>query len=101
MVPLSVLRRTQHWGARGLQLSSCGMMGELEQGREGGMPSTLIFSLIWETDGHIIETRYLSSACDSRVYNSPSAVETRVCRLSLAGALAHLNVSRTEKIFVS
>lgn len=82
MVPLSVLRRTQHWGARGLQLSSCGMMGELEQGREGGMTSTLIFSLTWETDRHIIETQYLSSACDSRMYNSSSAVETHVCHMS-------------------
>lgn len=76
-------------------------MGELEQGREGGVTSTLVFSLIWETDGYIIETRCLSSACDSRMYNSSSAVETRACRLSLAGALARLSISRTEKTFVS
>lgn len=59
VVPLSVLSRTQHWGARGLQPSSCGMMGELEQGREGGVTSTLVLSLVWETDGHVIETVFI------------------------------------------
>lgn len=60
------------------------VMGELEQGREGGMMSTLVFSLIWETDGHIIETRCLSSACDSHMYNS--SVETRMSPVSRRGS---------------